>query len=202
MPCALLRMPCSGLNHSFFLMSITTGFCVKKYVHVQGESHLLLQGRTLLVSQLQRSGGQGAPEGRDGDVQVNLFCESLSQSCGLKNEISSSYQFKAASTVFNKGQVALSGKVGGMRDDLAILVQLAAFWTTNPRPGEHLIFALLTSASYACFYASRGVIQAVVSKACQIIMSRFSSRSLSNDATPNLSCAQQHAASIISCFFS
>jgi hypothetical protein len=26
-------------------------------------------------------------------------------------------------------QVALSGKVGGMRDDLAILVQLAAYWT-------------------------------------------------------------------------
>lgn len=40
-----------------------------------------------------------------------------------------SYQFKQASTVFNKGQVALSGKVGGMRDDLAILLQLAAYWT-------------------------------------------------------------------------
>ncbi len=40
-----------------------------------------------------------------------------------------SYQFKQASTVFNKGQVALSGKVGGMKDDLAILIQLAAYWT-------------------------------------------------------------------------
>jgi hypothetical protein len=27
--------------------------------------------------------------------------------------------------------VALSGKVGGMRDDLAILVQLAAYWTAQ-----------------------------------------------------------------------
>jgi hypothetical protein len=40
-----------------------------------------------------------------------------------------SYQFKQAATVFNKGQVALSGKVGGMKDDLAILLQLAAYWT-------------------------------------------------------------------------
>lgn len=40
-----------------------------------------------------------------------------------------SYQFKQAATVFAKGQVALSGKVGGMRDDLAILLQLAAYWT-------------------------------------------------------------------------
>jgi len=30
--------------------------------------------------------------------------------------------------------MALSGKVGGMRDDLAILLQLAAYWTTSPRP--------------------------------------------------------------------
>jgi hypothetical protein len=40
-----------------------------------------------------------------------------------------SYQFKQAGTVFGKGQVALSGKVGGMRDDLAVLLQLAAYWT-------------------------------------------------------------------------
>jgi hypothetical protein len=42
-----------------------------------------------------------------------------------------SYQFKQAATVFNKGQVALSGKVGGMRDDLAVLLQLAAYWTSQ-----------------------------------------------------------------------
>ena len=40
-----------------------------------------------------------------------------------------SYQFKQPATVFNKGQVALSGKVGGMKDDLAVLLQLAAYWT-------------------------------------------------------------------------
>jgi hypothetical protein len=42
-----------------------------------------------------------------------------------------SYQFKQAGTVFGKGQVALSGKVGGMRDDLAVLLQLAAYWTAR-----------------------------------------------------------------------
>lgn len=48
----------------------------------------------------------------------------------LRDELQTySYQFKTAATVFNKGQVALSGKVGGMRDDLAILLQLAAYWT-------------------------------------------------------------------------
>ena len=48
-----------------------------------------------------------------------------------------SYQFKQPTTVFNKGQVALSGKVGGMKDDLAILLQLAAYWTGQ-------IFAMAT----------------------------------------------------------
>jgi hypothetical protein len=48
----------------------------------------------------------------------------------LRDELETySYQFKQAATVFNKGQVALSGKVGGMRDDLAVLLQLAAYWT-------------------------------------------------------------------------
>lgn len=42
-----------------------------------------------------------------------------------------SYQFKSAATVFNKDQCALSGKVGGMRDDLAISLQLAVYWTTQ-----------------------------------------------------------------------
>lgn len=40
-----------------------------------------------------------------------------------------SYQFKSASTIFSRDQCALSGKVGGMRDDLAILFQLAIYWT-------------------------------------------------------------------------
>lgn len=41
-----------------------------------------------------------------------------------------SYQFKSASTVFGKDQCSLSGKVGGMRDDMAILFQLAIYWTS------------------------------------------------------------------------
>lgn len=48
----------------------------------------------------------------------------------LRDELETySYQYKQATTVFAKGQVALSGKVGGMRDDLAILLQLSAYWT-------------------------------------------------------------------------
>ena len=41
-----------------------------------------------------------------------------------------SYQFKSATTVFSRDQCALSGKVGGMRDDLAIALQLAIYWTS------------------------------------------------------------------------
>jgi hypothetical protein len=41
-----------------------------------------------------------------------------------------SYQFKTASSIFSKDQCSLSGKVGGFRDDLAILIQLAAYWTS------------------------------------------------------------------------
>jgi len=42
-----------------------------------------------------------------------------------------SYQFKASATVFSKDQAALSGKVGGMRDDVCVLLQLSAFHTSN-----------------------------------------------------------------------
>lgn len=48
----------------------------------------------------------------------------------LKEELQVfSYQFKSASTIFSKDQCALSGKVGGMRDDLAMALQLAVYWT-------------------------------------------------------------------------
>jgi len=40
-----------------------------------------------------------------------------------------SYQFKGAGTVFTKDQMALTGKVGGMKDDLAICLQLALYHT-------------------------------------------------------------------------
>ena len=49
-----------------------------------------------------------------------------------------SYQFKSASTVFSKDQCALSGKVGGMRDDMAIALQLAIYWTSVETRGASL----------------------------------------------------------------
>jgi hypothetical protein len=57
---------------------------------------------------------------RDGTAMKNLLMEELS---------TYSYQFKAASSIFSRDQCALSGKVGGMRDDLAIVFQLALYWT-------------------------------------------------------------------------
>lgn len=42
-----------------------------------------------------------------------------------------SYQFKGASTVFSKDQMALSGKVGGMKDDVCICLQLAIYHTSQ-----------------------------------------------------------------------
>jgi hypothetical protein len=40
-----------------------------------------------------------------------------------------SLQFKEASSVFSKGRAALSGKVGGMKDDVCICLQLALYWS-------------------------------------------------------------------------
>ena len=40
-----------------------------------------------------------------------------------------SYQFKAGQDTFQKDRIAISGKVGGMRDDIAICLQLACYWT-------------------------------------------------------------------------
>lgn len=42
-----------------------------------------------------------------------------------------SYQFKGASTVFSKEQMALSGKVGGMKDDVCICLQMAIYHTSQ-----------------------------------------------------------------------
>lgn len=38
-----------------------------------------------------------------------------------------SYQFKGASTVFSRDQMALSGKVGGMKDDVCICLQMVIY---------------------------------------------------------------------------
>ena len=40
-----------------------------------------------------------------------------------------SYQYKAAATSFQKDAVAVSGKVGGMKDDVCICLQLACYFT-------------------------------------------------------------------------
>jgi len=40
-----------------------------------------------------------------------------------------SYQFKLGETCFNKDQMCLSGKVGGMKDDVAICLQLVVYWS-------------------------------------------------------------------------
>ena len=40
-----------------------------------------------------------------------------------------SYQFKLGTNTFQKDRVALSGKVGGMKDDICIALQLACYFT-------------------------------------------------------------------------
>lgn len=44
-----------------------------------------------------------------------------------------SFQYKAAANAFGKQRVALSGKVGGMKDDVAIALQLAIYYSAEPR---------------------------------------------------------------------
>lgn len=40
-----------------------------------------------------------------------------------------SYQFKTSETPFGKDQMCLSGKIGGMKDDVAICCQLVVYWS-------------------------------------------------------------------------
>ena len=40
-----------------------------------------------------------------------------------------SYQFKLGTNTFQKDRIALSGKVGGMKDDICIALQLACYYT-------------------------------------------------------------------------
>eukprot|EP00961_Rhodomonas_salina_P156089 2101700-Rhodomonas_salina.4 len=46
-----------------------------------------------------------------------------------------SMQFKIPDTVFQRGRYALSGKVGGMKDDVVICLQLGIYWTETGRLG-------------------------------------------------------------------
>jgi len=41
-----------------------------------------------------------------------------------------SFQFKEALNTFQKSRAALSGKIGGMKDDIAICIQLGCYWTS------------------------------------------------------------------------
>ena len=41
-----------------------------------------------------------------------------------------SFQFKEALNTFQKSRAALSGKIGGMKDDVAICAQLGCYWTS------------------------------------------------------------------------
>jgi hypothetical protein len=41
-----------------------------------------------------------------------------------------SFQYKEAANTFQKSRTALSGKVGGMKDDIAICLQLGCYWTS------------------------------------------------------------------------
>ncbi len=44
-----------------------------------------------------------------------------------------SFQFKSPENVFQKGRFALSGKVGGMKDDIVICLQLGLYWTESSK---------------------------------------------------------------------
>jgi len=44
-----------------------------------------------------------------------------------------SFQFKQPNDVFQKGKYALSGKVGGFKDDIVICLQLGIYWTESSR---------------------------------------------------------------------
>ena len=43
-----------------------------------------------------------------------------------------SFQFKQAANCFGKARVALCGKVGGMKDDVVIALQLAVYYSARP----------------------------------------------------------------------
>jgi len=51
-----------------------------------------------------------------------------------------SYQYKQAVTTFQKDAVALSGKVGGMKDDICICLQLACYFTQVERQRDAAAF--------------------------------------------------------------
>lgn len=52
----------------------------------------------------------------------------------LKEQLSIySFQFKSAQNAFGKQRVALNGKVGGMKDDICIALQLGIYFSNHPQ---------------------------------------------------------------------
>jgi 16S rRNA G1207 methylase RsmC len=49
-----------------------------------------------------------------------------------------SLQFKEAINVFSKTRAALSGKVGGMKDDIVIAMQLGIYYSSEPHMYRHV----------------------------------------------------------------
>jgi hypothetical protein len=73
------------------------------------------------------------------DQRVNLLEPLLSEDpdgCRrrLKEQLSIySFQFKSAQNAFGKQRVALNGKVGGMKDDICIALQLGIYFSQFPQ---------------------------------------------------------------------
>jgi hypothetical protein len=64
--------------------------------------------------------------------------------CRLREQMETySAQFKAAPDTFGKDRIALSGKVGGMKDDVCICLQLAAYFTQLEMQRASEMFAKL-----------------------------------------------------------
>ena len=53
-----------------------------------------------------------------------------------------SFQYKQAANTFQKDRAALSGKVGGMRDDVCICLMLGCYWTSSAVVERRLIGAI------------------------------------------------------------
>ena len=64
---------------------------------------------------------------------TTTFAHALSLARSPQEQMSIySMQFKAAANAFGRQKVALSGKVGGMKDDVVICLQLGIFYSKSP----------------------------------------------------------------------
>ena len=62
-----------------------------------------------------------------------------------------SMQFKQAQNVFGKQRQALSGKVGGMKDDVAIALQLGIYYSSREAASAYLLLRKVVACSTAHF---------------------------------------------------